>query len=124
MSSSSASNHNEMEIDEAELEEVLEDVSDKKPQEQILPEIDGYSQDELEDCVESDTEFNPKENKPLPNVLPKDVLKSRQDILNNLGNRHVVHEKEKREKIKQDFTNNITKKEWVKFKQWYDKENR
>lgn len=124
INNTSPSNQYEMEIDEAELEEVLDDESEKKPCDIPAVQIDGYSQDELEDCIESDTEFNPKENKPIPKVLPKDVLKSREDILHNLGNRHSMHEEEKRDKIKRDFTNNITKKEWDKFKQWYTKENR
>ena len=73
--------------------------------------------------MDSDTEFNPKENKDKLNVLPQEELKRREDILKSLPERHKLHEKEKRDKLKKDFTDNISKKDWLKFKNWHNAQN-
>lgn len=94
------------------------------PTEPVHPDIDGYSVDELEDCLESDTEFNAKTEAVKPKVLPKEVLKDREVIMNDLPNRNSVRENEKRSKLKEKFTDNISKKEWEKFKKWIEVEKK
>ncbi|CAI2370169.1 unnamed protein product [Moneuplotes crassus] len=119
-SSSSQKGKDDMDIDQEELEDVIDSDSDcadppAKPKEQV----DGYDLDELEDCIDSDPDFNPKGEVEKPKVIPKSVLKQREQALKNLSNRVSLHTKEKKDKLKKDFTSNITKKEWDKFKQWY-----
>lgn len=114
----------ETKIEQPKEESKTEDEKENKATHDI-PDIDGYSQDELEDCIESDTEFHPsKANEVKTKVTPKEVLKSREDILQNIPERANSRTQEKRDKLKEKFTENITKKEWTKFKSWYENESK
>ena len=127
ISHSSALEHSEdanMEIDEEELEEVLESDSEEEAKKiKSVAEIDGYDMDELADWVESDTEFNPRGEVEKPKVTPKEVIKEREETLKNLSVRNKIRENEKRDKLKKDFTDNMSKKDWNKFKSWYNEQN-
>ena len=100
--------------------EIIEE-SKETTQKYVNPKIDGYSQDELEDCIESDSEFNPsagEENKSKLNTI--EVLRSREDIINHVPQRASFRDSEKRAKLKEKFISNITNKDWNNFKAWYD----
>lgn len=90
------------------------------PQKENIPaQIDGYSLDELEDCVESDDEFQPKSYQRPIEVTPKDVIDSRKELLKKVGERVESRHEDRRKVIKDRFTQGITKQEWEKFRGWY-----
>ena len=75
----------------------------------------------MEDCIESDTEFNPAvAEEPKSKLNSIEVLKSREEVINNVPKRSAFRSDEKRSKLKEKFTFNITKKDWNSFKSWYD----
>lgn len=110
-----------MHQEERKTESVKEPEPEVEPQQEKIA-IDGYSQDELEDCVESDDEFNPKVEDKKPKITPLEVLKSREDILNNISQRNDARTTDKKAIIKEKITDKIDKEEWSRFKGWYKKE--
>ena len=102
-------------------EESKENIEDNKENLNQNTRIEGYSEDELLDCIESDIEFDekPEEDRKSKAILnTKEDLGRRNEMMDSIPERHKSRQAEKRKLLKEKLTDGMSRETWEGFKSW------